>query len=729
MVRLMDMKQRFSPLTKTKPRLHQSYFDLHDLRRKSTIFEKLKRRFSQSDRDLSRRVPVDISTDFKNPTANQQTDESFVVYNTTSSLNDDSHFTIYNDTQKGSITNHITDSRHSSTFDGFSDILDLIQGNAGPHSRIPDDRKLVNCKKENVQGNGDGVVFANGHKADKANGDCCNSFANRKDKKFVLNKEEKSERKTVTRISQESLGNSCSDACYGGNLSDCKGGEISVREESLRSMQCLSQNCGADDKYCTLCGRVETEDNMDKDGSSEQRYITASGILQADIDCRKRVLADSTQNDTVDLNTVVKSSLNTPATACEEVSIVPNPSTEISYTPSESEPSVLFCANVGEVVDQRHKGSFLNGSSQRISANGLEPDKPFPMARTVDRDQNYGVKERLDLRNYGDHHVDYENITGADVYCDSCRWTLHSSAFEKSSCLRSKPSMGSNSVLENFVDHRGKVNHCYDLYDSDAEVLKRRQAAMDITVSGTSRERSRSEENILGNQGEPRGRTRRLNSAPNVYPMSEAEKARLEKVYEKKLKEHCTSLKSAIKRKSKDHNGNSLRVRFDLSKSDDDLGRLRAYRERTRETSLDVRAKQIDADATDEQKKKWKFVMKKFRIKHQSIDFGTASKSYLDKNKSIVNEDLQSVNISRDGCGTGSSDAEICLESVKEFSLLLPAKGTQNDASRRKHTAEAVENEVKIRYVKIIQISVHDFKWIEVGPTGTLNSELGNAPE
>ena len=121
--------------------------------------------------------------------------------------------------------------------------------------------------------------------------------------------------------------------------------------------------------------------------------------------------------------------------------------------------------------------------------------------------------------------------------------------------------------------------------------------------------------------------------------------------------------------------------------------------------------------------------MKKFRIKNQSIDFGTASKSYIDKNKSIANEDLQSVNISRDGCGTGSNDTEICLESVKEFSLLLPAKGTQNDASRRNHTAEAVENEVKIRYVKIIQISVHDFKWIEVGPTGTLNSELGNAPE
>ena len=702
MVRLADLKQRITPLTKTKPRLHQSYFDLHDLGRKSTVFDKLKRRFSQSDKDLSKLVQFDIHRDFRR----QKEDDDLVVYNIMSSSD--------NDVDQRTSPNSESLRRYSATFDGFSDILDIIQGNVvDSNSKLLKEEKAIGCTKDRGLENVNGLIITNGHKGDKFYGECRDSFAYERYEKFGLNAG-KNERPDVNVISRQSVDSDCSDD--GKTFIDCISQQVSDGElSSSKSVPDLSQNPCAYDKKFAL-NEMYIDDNVVRDGTSNQRCEATYGMMQTGLESRKTGLVDSAGNTANSLKSVVTLPLESQSLTCKGMDRSPEPCTGHSVKEDENDPpSCSLCVTINGISEQNCDNSSFNGVLHKKRSSSLNTDSSFPMDYTVDRGQNSGVGDRLNLGNHEYHSIGYaEKKTGADVCCDSCRCTLDQSISEKSSCqhrLRSKINIAATEKLA--TSHTGQECERSYLGDCNMEMPLRRKALMECIGVGASRERSQSGGNVFENQNERKTRTRRLHSAPDLCPISEEEKARLEKAYESsKHNKHCTSLKSAMKKRSTDHNGNALRVRFDLSKSDEDLDKIRSDRDgfgAVHRRSVDIRAKPLKMDK-DEQKKRWVYVMKKFRITNELADFDAFRNSFVVKDWKLHEEETENVKSDGNIESVQKKETELRLESVKEFSLFLPVRRMQVAADETKLIAmdQAVveaASHTKVRYVKFCQIS------------------------
>ena len=687
MVRLPDLKLRINPLSKTKPRLNQSYIDLHDLSRKNTVFDKLKRRFSNSEKDLSKLVAVNFSRDCVTSAADRHADGGFVVYNVMSSHDHDSHTSSDGDLDHGSTASRKPVRRHSSTFDGFSDIIDIIQGKVlHSNSKAPEKGEVEQYKMCNECECDGGMILVNKPQVDEDFDDEAFEEYNQEikdisyvDESFVLITG--SNEQTASKRDSKKL-NDCATDCRD-SLHEGMGGS---KEEKLRRSADSSiintkiKNHGED--YLNFPESLQIRDCPDMDNTPDEVHELGSKKVQTSF--RSAVYEEG-------------GSLAVLKTTA---------SSEDVYNESEDGLLLSPYANSENNIDQQVDGSS-NSHCDKI-------DPKTSRSCDVDLDpygnQSYGVNEKLTVSNSGDQHTDYDkradggiSLNRSDQGCDSCRCISSSYSSKTASYVHGL--LETKNIVETSVDHRVEVYaNCNT--DDNIEFMENYSKSLKNAMKFTSTARSLSEENILEKESEPKRRTRRLHSAPNLYQMSADEKATLERTYEKNnLRERSTSLKSAIKKRSTDHNGNVLRVRFDMSKSDDELEKLRCDRavfDSPIERANDKHAMITEANSNDEQKKSMRYVIKKFRIKQTLVDLGVTDKTRVDKDKKLADEELKSYDNRK--LPKNANEAEISLESIREFSLLLPAKGTQKSFDGKKNRAEDKDaydsaSGTKIRYV------------------------------
>ena len=679
MVRLADLKQQMNPLITTKPRLHQSTIDLHDLSRKRTVFDKLKRRFSQSERDLSKLVQVDVSRDFESSLVHQQKDDGSIACSTMSSL--DSRANHENKTEFGCSTSHKHVRRHSSTLSTFSNMLNLVQSNIVRFSSRMFDSEKVTQSIDNNRGE-KGLVIANDNKVFV---DHCESFTNEMDRRVLLNVG-RGEKMATTIVSQRSISCNCYDCGHYDTFND------SVEEKEFAIAEGSKPNASENDENkrnpLTCKDGLQTGNSLKNCVSQAEKCESSSVMVETDLDSKGRDLLCSSQTVTDGIDHVIIVPSTAATTSCNEYDATANPAKNLPGKEDEKELHASFCKIDGNVRDQRSGEFSISCCSCQLSRTYLQGDTFSLMDCAINKNQEYDISDRLSLRKYGIHQVGHTDKTKAGACWELRRCNSSESTAERTSDHQRMRLIGGNNGLHNTLGQRQKANDSCNLDDS-VEMMKRRQVSMSCKVSVASRERS--EESIVEDGKEPKSRTRRLHSAPNLYPMSEVEKTKLEKIYDG-TRLNGISLKSAIRRRSTDSNGNALRVRFDLSKSDEarlDLATFRSFRlgcAAVHDESVDKRGKQVEKGSDDGSKKKWNYVMKKFRINHQLIDVHTTDKACVKKEN--VDKDIKDVSIRRDVMKTGEKETEILLESVKEFSLFLPASGEKNVYGEWKQASE-----------------------------------------
>ena len=679
MVRLADLKQRMSPLSTTKPRLHQSTFDLHDLSRKRTVFDKLKRRFSQSEKDLSKLVQDDVSRDLESSLVHQQKYDSSIACSTMSSF--DSRANRENETEFGCSTSHEQVRRNSSTLSTFSNMLDLIQSNIVRFSsRMLDSGKAT--QRTDYTSGDKGLVIANDN---EVFGEHSGSFASEMDRNVLLN-EGSGEKMATNRVNQMSISGDCYDSDQYGTFNDStEEEEFTIAEERSRSRPNASENDESKKDPLTCNGSIQNRNSLRNCVSQLEKCESSSLMVETDLDSKGRSLLckSHTITDGVDHGVVVQSTVAT--TNCNEYDTAANPTKNLPVEEDETELNLSFCKSQGEKHDQRAGESSINCCSCQLSRTYLQGDSFRLMDCAINKTQEYDISDRLGLRKYGIHQLGHTDNAKAGVCWELRRCNSYESTAERTSGHPRMRLMGSNNDLHNALGQRQKAHDSYDL-DDHVEMMKRRQVSMSYKVAVACRERS--EKSVVEDGNEPKSRTRRLHSAPNLHCMSEVEKTKLEKIYES-TKLNGTSLKSAIRRRSTDSNGNALRVRFDLSKSDEDLATLRSYRQScasAHDESVDEQVKQIEKGSGDGSKKRWNYVVKKFRINHQLIDLHATDKACVEKEN--LDKDMENVNIRRDAKKTVEKETEILLESVKEFSLFLPASAEKKVYSEWKQASE-----------------------------------------
>lgn len=708
MVRLADLKERMNPLSKTKTRLNQSFVDLHDLSRKNTVLDKLKRRFSQSDRDLSKLVAMDISKDFA---AKPQTcDDGFVLYNVTSSFNEDRTADCNGEARSKPLR------RNSATFDGFSDIMDIIQGKAltdAAEERKTGDNCVIDCDN--------GLIIANGT---QVNGD----FSNRlfTDYDPLLDNEELA---FAGNSNGDIHGSNGRPDAYFQKIFNRWGAEQGIAKSSKLGGSPeltvhLPKIVKSENKHL-ICGEnVQVCETLGRQGLPEQRYESSYQIVDKVCSQGKTSIVKSPKQVNGDLNNVVQALCETQTTDYQNGSSGANLPTESSPLQQNSVRNLQMgfsdCSASSGACCVASEAQCLTNDNQceQKRGGGLEDDGISNKTPCSNEEQIPEFNEKLTISYHRDQCNCHKEIKRADVgislkteyqncYARRCTPVIPKC---KAVCFHQRLlKKEENLEMESVIGEANDADKIIPSLDDPGQVPELENGSPLATNKDVieCRERSLSEENIMEQNSKPReGRTRRLHSAPSICPMSSEEKARLERMYEtNQLKGRSKSLKSAIKKRSTDHNGNVLRVRFDLSKSDEDLRKLRLDRkmlDSTCEKASDLRASATESTEKNEQPKNWRYVIKKFRIKQTLVDVGVTNNT---NGKFTDDKEPKCATDSVSQCT--KKEPEISLESVKEFSLLLPAKGTQKSQMTKKRCTNRnsvldVSSEHPSRYVELI---------------------------
>ena len=701
MVRLPD----FTPLGKTKQRLNHSYVDLHGLSRKNTVFDKLKRRFSQSERDISS-LGIDLTRDLSNGMSEACEGDSLIMYNMMTTTSDCLEPTF--DSDRGATGSMLPQRRASATFDGFSDIIDIIQGkgltmeskhsNENGHTQEKDE-----CSSNQRFGCNE-VVIANKSLEDQK---CAYGISLEREeltystpnidiaRKYTNYKESNEDG-----ITKSNKGIMCSNgACTNPVWEDGACDNTCVKTPCLADMQDDSKtHNGAEfvQIKTSISGfnnrMPKTENQLDKQNAFYQEVGPSSRV---DLKFSTTASNDNEKGQSIafkisaaDYNIVDKSL---------EMSCLKKKCTKGNLCEDYQQAGELKTTRLSKIT-----GRFDQKKSCLKSGEDLERSTEFD---SIEKGADKSSKANLSKDNteatiicetssHDNTSTEYKSRNGADGFLSMSKsvkdMDSSESLISRKTFIHSTKELPfyetgkSMSCAQNSCDER--TIQCASepvkaSFVPEGELKK----ASDRSTSRKSscRERSLSDENIVNRNSKSTGRTRRLFSAPDLLHIDSKEKTYLEKIFsERGSRARSVSLKSAMKRRTSEPSANNLRVRFDLSGS----------KEQERQNAS-KQVKGTDASPCSEPKKNWRYVIKKFRIKQPLADSGLIRGTCVSE-KNPVNDG------ERTGCseenGKRHNDVaarpEISLESVKEFNLVLPF-ATQRTIVEEKASEKAAESD------------------------------------
>ncbi|XP_065064285.1 uncharacterized protein LOC135690610 [Rhopilema esculentum] len=699
MVRLPD----FTPLGKTKQRLNHSYVDLHGLSRKNTVFDKLKRRFSQSERDISS-LGIDLTQDLNNGMSEACEGNSLIVYNMMTTTSDclEPNF----DSDSGATDSMLPQRRSSTTFDGFSDIIDIIQGKGlTMDSKQSNENGHMQEEDECFDNQGFGcneVVIANKSLEDQK---CAYGISLEREeltysapnidiaRKYTNYKESNGDG-----ITKSNKGIMCSNgACANPVWEDGACDNTSVKTPCLADMQGdTNTHNGAEFVEIKTSnsgfhnGMPKPENQLDKQNDFQQEVGPSSraALKFSTTACNDNEKGQSiaSKMSAADYNIVDKSL---------EMSGLKTKCTKGNLCEDYQQAGDLKTTRLSKIT-----GRFDQKKSCLKTGKDLERSTEFD---SIEKEADKSSKANLSKHNteatiicetssHDNTSTEYKSRDGADGFLSMSKSEKEmdspESLISRKTFIHSTKELPfyetdkSMSCTQNSCDER--TPRCASeavkaLFVPECELKK----ASDRSTSRKSscRERSLSDENILNHKSKSTGRTRRLFSAPDLLRIDSKDKSYLEKIFsERGSRARSMSLKSAMKRRTSEPSANNLRVRFDLSGS----------KEQERQSA----SKQgTDASPCSEPKKNWRYVIKKFRIKQPLADMGL-----------IRGTGVSEKNPGNDGERTGCSEKngkrhndvasrpEISLESVKEFNLVLPF-ATQRTIVEEKASEKAAESD------------------------------------
>lgn len=771
MVRLTDLSLRLNPLGRTKKRLNQSYIDLNGINHKTGVFDKLRRRFSQSERDVSK---LGFDNGLRSSvTSNATVDDGFVMYNCMTTLNDDSSSRTSSDSE-GELFNRKfasvregrqrelakTDRANSRKDSASSWTSQLIKSSTGDFTDV--EKCFENQESGNQvkrKKNGDQLIITNksNHKQAFANG-----IAN----------------KTKDWTSSHLV----SDAPKVQAELDFSCKEIDDNGIEMQSCKLEMQSCDVDNNFIDQgeMKKIINDENFDGKFDQKQQTVDKSNSgsfyeeqledsmeeIQKDQDyvSTKEILANKTTSSNVlgedkeELNETIKT---------QEFSSNHLPDSYNRYHSEETQNTISSTAQRKQGICEE---SGLEENSREIFVTGHQKNERSPIFK-IDDLHEIGGNEGLEADGYpraaclnsveqskviikdtaigsrfqeilvgGDSECSFEGppdgsindvlegsdvdgrennegncVAGADgdmfirksdpetALLKGIAVNLDLKAQRRCGVDDSMPrdkstakTISQNHLIAKNMSHNDfttktmSQNHV-DIFAAksvnkqivfDKKVLDR-QLGKDLSLSNSTKKsnrkfslkgRSLSDENVPHASTTPHARTRRLFSAPTLLQMKPEDQDRLNKLYnESQGRSRSVSLKSALKsRQSSEQNGNSYRVRFDLSSSNEDLHHLKT--QRTMSDPPPLPAEPARPRSKSEPKKNWRYVIKKFKIKQTMVDFGA------NENKQAAKIEKQTeINCRAPELSTTKKPAEtkISLESVREFNVLLPAVKTR----------------------------------------------------
>ena len=801
MVRLPDFSLRLNPLGKTKKRLNQSYIDLNGINHKTGVFEKLKRRFSQSERDVS---TLGFDNGLRSSVrSNTAVDDGFVMYNCMLSLSDDSSSRTSSDSEGELFNRKFTSVRESrqrepakadratlrknSTSSWTSQLITSSTGDCTDVEKCFENQQSCNQSRRKTNGNQLIITKNSNHKQSFANGiadktkdftsshlvseasefqaeldfpckniddngigmqsckveiqscDLGDDFIDLGKMKKIIN-DENFDGKFDQKKQTVNNGSSCS--LYEeqqGNLMEVQKDQYCVPTKEFLANKTTSSNVFGDDKR-RLNETTKTQEfssnHLRRDHSKETQSAVSSTPHRKQGICDESGLEISrelfvTGHQQIDRSPAHKINnlhefcgkecLETDGfpKATSPNSLAQNEVT-IKQTPIESQFREILLGNDSECsledppdgaisdvleeseVDGResNKGNCVAGADGQMFIHKSDPESALLK----------GITANLDLRTRRKCDVDESMLRNKSTAKNISQNHFIAKKLPKNDCrpknISETDCIAQNMSHNDFTTKKMSQNHV-DLFEAksvsrqihfeekvlDAQLRKepspvnsRKKSGRRCSVKG----RSLSDENVPQTSTTPHARTRRLFSAPTLLQMKPEDQDRLNKLYiESQSRSRSVSLKSALKsRQPSEQNGNSYRVRFDLSNSDEDLRDLKT--QRTMSDPPQPPAETARLRSKTEPKRNWRYVIKKFKIKQTMVDFGANENKQLAKIEKQTDKHCKGPETRMT---KKPAETKISLESVREFNVLLPAVKTRKKVGSNETEEKSTEEQ------------------------------------
>ena len=800
MVRLTDLSLRLNPLGKTKKRLNQSYIDLNGINHKTGMFDKLRRRFSQSERDVS---TLGFDDGLRSSvTSNAAVDDGFVMYNCMTSLSDDSSSRASSDSE-GELFNRkfasVRESRQrepvkadrvtlskNTTSSWTSQLIKSSTGDCTDVEKCFENQQSCNQLRKKKNGSQLIITKSPNHKQSFANGiaektkdftsshlvsdasefqaeldfsckeiddngiemqsckaemqscDLGNNFIDRRKMKKIINDEN-----VVGKFDQKKQTVNKSSSCsfyeeQRGNLMEVQKDQDCVPTKEFLANRTTSTNVFGEDnrKLNEMTKTKEFSSNhlpnsYDRDHSKETQNAVSSTPQRKQGICDESGLENSRevfvtghqQNDRSpthkinhldefggkeyletdgcpradSLNSVAQNGVTFKQKPIEsqfreilvgndsECSFEDPPDGAISNILEESEVDGRE-SNKGNCVAEADGEMFIRKSDPESALlKGITANLDLEIRRICDVDESM-VRYESTAKNISQNHSIAKKLSKNDCRAKNTSETdciaknmSHNDFTTKGMSQNHVDKFEAKSVTRQ-IHFEGKVLDVL-LGKKLSSVNSKKKSNQRYSVKG----RSLSDENVPQTSTTPHARTRRLFSAPTLLQMKPEDQDRLNKLHiENQSRSRSVSLKSALKsRQTSEQNGNSYRVRFDLSNSDEDVRDLKT--QRTMSDPPPLPAEPARPRSKSEPKKNWRYVIKKFKIKQTMVDFGANENKRLAKIEKQTDKDCKGPETSTTKKPT---DTTISLESVREFNVLLPVVKT-----RKKVGSNGIEEE------------------------------------